>query len=819
MKKNNSFLKDLLISLVALGTLAILGGFLAVNRLSKTLPPVAQLDSNTKTESTKIYDRTGQILLYEVYGEERRTILPAEKIPGVMRQAVIAVEDKDFFNHPAFDITAMIRALIADILNQRASQGGSTITQQLARNAFLTTERSITRKVKEIILAYRIEKIYSKDEILNLYLNQIPFGQNSYGIEAASRTYFAKSATDLSLSEATLLAAVAKGPSYFSPWGSHLVELEGRRQYVLEQMEKIGFIDKQQLEDARANRPRVLTEPQKANFNIAPHFVIYVQDYLNQKYGEDFVRQSGMKVTTTLDVEMQKLANIKIAEGGKRNIELNNGHNAAMVAEDATNGQILAMVGSRDYSADSEPAGCIEGESCLFESKFNVATQGLRQPGSSLKPFVYSLAFKDGLTPDTVVFDVPTEFSADNPSCPAVPNLIDNNKECYHPQNYDRLFRGPIMLKDALSRSLNVPAVKVLHLVGLNRAISWLEKFGLTTLNDPNRIGLSLILGGGEIKLIELTNAYATLANDGIFNSQVVILKIEDSKGNILEEFESKPERVVDEQYARLVNDILSDPELRRPLFGSNLALTQVPGKQIALKTGTAENYVDAWAFGYSPRLVVGIWAGNNNRYPLGKQGSSVLAAIPTWHAFASEAFKNEPALTFIKPEPIYTTTPVLQGIIDKTNIHDILYFLNRASDSQYQNWEESTKSWVNINGMPIYWGTATYTFKNEGSLQTTGNRGLSVNFIFPKNGDFIDSSSEIKTEISSESNIKSIDLYLNGELLNHLAGNFGTKTNQNFIFKQATLKPQNSLLLRATNESNNSVEEEIIIFQIKNQP
>jgi membrane peptidoglycan carboxypeptidase len=671
----------------------------------------------------------------------------------------------------------------------------------------------VIRKVKEIILAYRIEKLYSKDEILNLYLNQIPFGQNSYGIEAASQTYFAKHASELSLSEAALLAAAAKGPSYFSPWGSHLAELEGRRQYVLEQMEGVGFIDKQQLEDARENKPQVLAEPQKANFNIAPHFVIYVQDYLNQKYGEDSVRRSGMRVVTTLDVDLQKLANQKIADGGERNIELNNGHNAAMVAEDATNGQILAMVGSRDYFADSEPSGCIEGETCLFEGKFNVSAQGLRQPGSALKPFVYSLAFKGGLTPDTVLFDVPTEFSANNPDCPAIPNLLDENKKCYHPQNYDRLFRGPVMLKDALAQSLNLPAVKVLHLVGLQNAINWLGSFGLTTLDDPERIGLSLILGGGEIRLTELTNAYATLANDGVFNPQTAILSIEDSKGNILEQFESKSERVVDEQYARLINDILSDPKLREPLFGSGLPLTQIPGKQIAIKTGTAENYVDAWTFGYSPRLVIGVWAGNSNRYPLGKAGSSILAAIPIWHSFAAEAFKNEPSLTFIKPEPIYTESPILLGAIDKNNIHDILYFLNRVSDSQYQNWEESTKTWVATNGMPFYWGQPTYTFKNDGSVQLNGGKNISIDLSSPKNGDFINSSSEIKATIYAESGIKNIELYLNNELIDNRSGELGNKNNYSFIFGASILKPQNSLILRAINKLDNSTEEEIIVF------
>lgn len=812
-KKSNTR-RDIFISIVALGVFAIFAGLFVFYRLSKSLPPVAQLDGNVKTESTKIYDRTGQTLLYEIYDEERRTILPAEEIPDIMRQAVIAVEDKDFYNHPAFDIKGMIRALVADILNQNTSQGGSTITQQLARNAFLTAERSVTRKVKEIILAYRIEKLYSKDEILDLYLNQIPFGQNSYGIEAASETYFAKHASELSLSEAALLAAVAKGPSYFSPWGSHLVELEGRRQYVLEQMELVGFIDKQQLEAARADKPKVLAEPQKANFEIAPHFVIYVQDYLNQKYGEDFVRRSGMKVITTLDVDLQKLANEKIKAGGERNIQDINGHNLALIAEDATNGQILAMVGSRDYSADSEPAGCIEGSTCLFEGKFNAASQSLRQPGSALKPFIYSLAFKSGLTPDTVVFDVPTEFAASNPLCPITPAFFSNNKQCYHPGNYDGLFRGPIMLKDALARSLNIPAVKVLHVVGLQNAINWLERFGVTTLNDPDRIGLSLTLGGGEIRLTELTNAYATLANDGVFNPQTAILSITDSKGNVLEEFESRSERVVEEQYARLINDILSDPNLREPLFRSNLYMTQVPGKQIALKTGTSQDYVDAWAFGYSPRLVVGLWAGNNNRYPLGKAGSSILAAIPTWHDFAVEAFKNEPDLTFIKPEPIYADSPILLGAIDRNNVHDLLYFLNRISDSQYPNWEEAVRSWLSTNSMPLYWGQATYTFPKDGQATLNGEKNISVDLVYPKNGDFVDAMSEIQASVHSEPGVSKIELLINGEVTDTRLVNSEKNVDYRFVFGGTPLNPQNSLTLRAMNNLGNSAETQIIVFK-----
>ena len=677
--------------LIALGI--VFWGLTVITKIAKELPSPEQFVNRQISQSTKIYDRTGEILLYEIQGEERRTIIPFEEIPDYVKQATIAAEDQGFYQHAAFDWRAMVRALLVNIIKGKIVQGGSTITQQLAKNAFLTPERTFTRKIKELILAYWIEKLYSKDEILNLYLNQISYGANAYGIEAASQTYFSKSAKDLNLVEAATLAALPKSPSYYSPWGPHKDELEQRKNYILEEMFKLGFIDKEEKQRAQN------TQPKFSNQNLgsikAPHFVMMIRDYLINKYGEEFVEKGGLKVITTLDWQLQELAEKVVKEGAERNTQLYQGKNAALVAQDPKTGQILALAGSKNYF-DVENEG-----------NFNVAVQGLRQPGSALKPFVYLAAFQKGYSPETIVFDLPTEFSSYNNICPLINiNFNDNNHLCFHPQNFDGKFRGPVNLRTALAQSINVPSVKVLYLVGLRDVLKTLHDFGINTLTDPSRYGLSLVLGGGEVKLIEMVDAYSVLAQEGIKHRQSFILEVKDSSGKTLEKYLDQATRVVEPQYPRMINDILSDIEARSGLFQNSLNLTIFPDREVALKTGTTDNFKDAWTIGYTPSLVVGVWAGNNDNTPMQKQAGSILAAVPIWHEFMVKALENQPIEFFNKPEPVLQSKIMLNGeYISPEGIHCVLYYVdkndplgppptNPENDPQFLNWELPVRLW-----------------------------------------------------------------------------------------------------------------------------
>jgi 1A family penicillin-binding protein len=682
-----------------------LWGLAAVAKMAKELPNPEQFVSRQLDQSTKIYDRAGETLLYEVHGAEKRTVVPFEEIPSYVKQATLAAEDQNFYNHPAFDWKGIVRAVITNIIKREYAMGGSTITQQLAKNAFLTSEKKLSRKAKELILAYWIEQRYSKDEILNLYLNQIPYGSNAYGIEAASQMFFSKSAKDLNLQESALTAAILQRPSYFSPWGYHQEELFQRKNRVLNEMFELGFISEEERD--KAKDAEIIFAEQSIGSIKAPHFVMMVREYLNDKYGEDTVERGGLKVITTLDWDLQEKAQVSVEEGANRNSELYNGRNAALVAEDPKTGQILALVGSKNYSAPSEPDGCVSGKTCQFEGNFNVAAQGLRQPGSSFKPFAYLTAFEAGYTPNTVVFDVPTEFSTRIDVCP-ITNIDFNgdNDLCFHPQNFDHIFRGPINLRNALAQSINVPAVKVLYLAGIQKTVETAQRLGITTLDDLSRFGLSLVLGGGEVKLTELVGAYSAFANDGILNKQTFILEVRDSKNKVLEKYENNPEKAIEPQYVRMINNILSDIEARSPLFENSLNLTVFPDREVAMKTGTTNDYKDAWTMGYTPNMVVGVWTGNNNNQSMQKQAGSILAAVPIWHDFMGKAIENRPIEFFEKPEEIKRNNPILDGIyLINEDVHNILHYIDKnnplgpipavpQNDPQYQNWELPARLW-----------------------------------------------------------------------------------------------------------------------------
>ncbi|MFA5099126.1 MAG: PBP1A family penicillin-binding protein [Candidatus Paceibacterota bacterium] len=668
-------------------------GLISVGRMAQELPNPEEFIDGQITQSTKIYDRTGEVLLYEIHGDQKRTVIPFSDIPQYAREATLAMEDQNFYEHAAMDIKGTIRAFIADVMSGDMSQGGSTITQQLAKNTFLTPEKTITRKIKELILANWIEDRYTKDKILELYLNQIPYGTNAYGIESASQTYFNKTAKDLSLAESATLAAMLQAPSYYSPWGTHVKELINRKDYALEQMEKLGFIDKQQKESAQKEQLNFTS--QNIGTIKAPHFVMMVKDYLSQKYGDDTMEKGGLKVITTLDWKLQQAAETAVETGATKNTELYQGKNAALVAQDPKTGQILALVGSKSWYDDS------------IDGKFNAAVQGLRQPGSSFKPFAYVTAFEKGYSPNSVVFDLPTEFSSYTDQCPLINiNYNNDNPLCFHPQNFDGDFRGPINLRNSLAQSINISAVKVLYLAGLNNVIETAKNFGISTLTDPGRYGLSLVLGGGEVKLIDMVEAYSVFSQEGIKHNQSIILEVDNAKGDVLEKYLDQATRIIDQQYPKLINNILSDNDARAGLFQGSLSLTVFPGRDVALKTGTTNDYKDAWTLGYTPSLVVGVWAGNNDNAAMQKHAGSILAAVPIWSEFMNAALQNYPMEFFNKPDDVQESKPMMNGeYVVNGQIHDILYYvdknnptgpqpLNPEFDSQYWNWELPIKNW-----------------------------------------------------------------------------------------------------------------------------
>jgi 1A family penicillin-binding protein len=716
----------ILLGLFVAGIIFVAGVFIYFYR---ELPSPNSVDTRVVAQSTKIYDRTGQHLLYDIHGDEKRTIVPFNQIPDTLKYATIALEDQGFYTHHGIVLTSIIRSAIDDILKRSTAQGGSTITQQFVKEALLTDEKTFTRKIKEAILSIEIEQRYSKDDILSMYLNQIPYGSSAYGVEAAAQTFFGKSAKDLTLPDSALLASLPNAPTYYSPYGIHTDELKARQESALQKMETLGYITQDQADEAK--KVDVLSEIVVQQNNIsAPHFVMYVKDYLVSKYGEQTVEQGGLKVYTTLDWDMQQIAEKAVADGAAKNVS-NKAGNAALVAEDPKTGQILAMVGSKDYFGKSEPAGCISGKTCTFEPQDNVAIRD-RQPGSSFKPYVYLTAFTKGYTPETLLYDVPTTFSTD----PTQPD--------YSPQNYDGKFHGPLQMKNTLAMSLNIPAVKTLYLAGVNDSIQMAKSLGITGLNDPDRYGLSLVLGGGEVKLIDHVNAYGTLADDGIKHDQTSIMRVEDKSGAVLEQYQpSDGQRIVDEKYLGMLDYIMSTNDLRAPIFGENNPLN-FPNRPVAAKTGTTNEFRDGWTIGYTPSIVAGVWAGNNDNSPMKTGADGIVVAGPIWRSFMDQVLVNYPVEQFPKYEKEDAGKPVLNGDTneqdnvkvckipgskndyclasdacpssavekkDFADIHTILYYVNKDdprgdppkdpnSDPQYKNWEKGVQDWLKKNNI-----------------------------------------------------------------------------------------------------------------------
>lgn len=696
---------DVLLGFFILGLVVSGGLFLWVSTLD--IPDLSSFDARRVLQSTKIYDRTGETLLYDLHQDVRRTVVPYEEISHHMKNATVAIEDDSFFEHAGVRPFAILRAAIQNLQggDLLGGQGGSTITQQVIKNSILVREKTLTRKIKEAILAVRLEQVLSKEEILNHYLNESPYGGTIYGVEEAAGSFFGKSAKDLGLVESAYLAALPQAPTYFSPYGPNRDALEERKNKVLRQMQANGFITEE--EYRAALEEDVDFEPQVATGIRAPHFVFYVRDYLTRKYGDESLAERGFKVITTLDWDLQKAAEEIVREKAFHNKETFDAENGALVAIDPQSGDILTMVGSRDYF-DTE-----------IDGNFNIALAE-RQPGSAFKPFVYASAFNKGYTPDTVVFDLRTQFST---AC--APDNFTSDGECYSPVNYDGRHRGPVNLRNALAQSLNVPAVKTLYLSGVSESLKLARDMGISSLSGKDRYGLTLVLGGGEVQLLEMTSAYGVFANEGVRNEPRGILRVEDSNGNVIEEFDSEQNEVLDKEVARKISSILSDNVARTPLYGSN-SLLHFSGRDVAAKTGTTNNYRDAWIVGYTPNLVVGAWAGNNDNTPMAQKISGLIIT-PLWRDFMDVALEEREQETFTEPQATPSSAkPILRGVwfdpsvftnrgsstlpnlsIENTitSAHSILYYVNKdnptgpvpenpSNDRQFHLWEYPVSVW-----------------------------------------------------------------------------------------------------------------------------
>jgi len=591
----------------------------------KDLPSPTELTTRNLEVSTKIYDRNG-VLLYKIYKNQNRSPVKLSEVPVEARLATLAAEDAEFYNHPGFSIKGILRSIFTNIKKGELS-GGSTITQQLVKNALLSPEKTLTRKIREIILSVETEVLYSKDEILEMYLNEVSYGGTAYGIEEASLLYFSKDAKDLDLAEAAFLAGLPKSPTKYSPHGTSANASRERQNEVLTLMRVNGFITKDQEEKAKAVELKI--EPLRTGIK-APHFVMYVKQLLVDKYGESAVEKGGLDVTTTLDYQVQEMAEKVVKDEVTKSRGLGVGNGASVVINPQT-GEILAMVGSKDYFDTTS------------DGNVNVAV-ALRQPGSSIKVVNYLYALAHGYTAATIIDDSPVSFVV-----PGQPTYI--------PKNYDDKFRGKITLRSALAESRNIPAVRVLAANGVGNMIDIAEKMGITTWGDRSQYGLSLTLGGGDVRLLDLAQVFATIANYGNRPDVFAISKVKDYKGNILEENNCaqenncKNENVVDPRAAFILIDILRDNAARSPAFGANSALVIPKHPEVAVKTGTSNNLRDNLTVGFTNKYLVAVWVGNNDGRPMSRIASGITGAAPIWRGIMSRLLSSEPTYVWEAPE------------------------------------------------------------------------------------------------------------------------------------------------------------------------
>ena len=790
--------------------LFLIGSAVAFGFFARELPSPNKLSDKNFDQATKIYDRNGS-LLYNVFGDQNRTLVTLDKIPADIKNATVAIEDKNFYKHKGFDPVGYIRA-VREIAFDRQLQGGSTLTQQLVKNTLLSSERTITRKIKEFILSVQIERRFSKDEILQMYLNEVPYGGTAWGIEAASQEYFGKHVWELKLVESAILAGLPQKPSVYSPHGSNPEAYVERTKNVLRRMREDGYITEEQEKKAAEQLPKV----KFARFGEgikAPHFSIHVKNLLEEKYGPQLVQQGGLRVTTTLDLNLQNMAQKVVRDqvASEKNLQVSNG--AAMI-ENTKTGEVLAWVGSKNYFAKDIPG------------QFDIVSQALRQPGSALKPFNYLTGFENGYTPATMFIDEKTDFGAG-----------------YAPGNYCDCFNGPMPVRVALASSRNIPAVKMLAVNGVPETIRKLNSFGITTLSDSGDYGLSLTLGGGAIKLLELTNAYAILGNLGKEVSPVVILKVTDSSGKIIEEFNTEEfknkdgNRVTAPEYAYLINHILSDPKAKYLDYDTYWAHQLNFKSNLAVKTGTSEHRIDNWAFGYTPELAIGVWVGNNDNSSM-RGASGVTGAAPIFRGIAHKLLDSRKVVNWEKPENVVSAkvdslTGLKPGPGASTKVEFFAKWQIPTQDNDmYVEKRICSPSGLLVNpsceaaGLAVtkrylvLYDPYTKIFKlgytrckpcpptkvDTNTYDSSGDGDFSLQITSPSDGSTVGNNFTVKASVSSPNTVLSVEFYLDG----------GAPKVDAFSPYQVTFSSvpngDHEILVRAYDSSGDSVEKTIDI-------
>lgn len=822
---------------------------------SRELPNPSRLIERRTELATKIMDRDGEVL-YEVFGEKNRSLVELSQVSPHVINATLATEDSDFYLHQGFSPRGMARAIRNTWLKQQGLQGGSTLTQQVVKNSLLTRERTISRKIKELMLSLQIENSFSKEQIIQMYLNETPYGGQNYGILTASKSYFDKLPSELSIAEAAYLAGLPQRPSYYSQYGSNPEAGLERKDYVLHLMYERGwtgsdeqrhFITEEEYEAAKGEELEF--QRAKAAFK-APHFVFYAKNILADMFGEEMIEQGGLEVRTTLDYSLQEMAQEIVYNEVEKASYLNVG-NGGLVVIDPKTGQILAMVGSKGYSLDSEPEGCTSGiggeEGCVFEPNVNVTTVK-RQPGSAIKPVTYATMLSQGYTTSFPFLDVPTQFPGSAPDKP------------YKPENYDGMFRGPMPLRKALGNSINLAAVKALKIVGIDNMIEQAEKMGITTFTERHRYGLALTLGGGETKLLELTNAYAVFANKGVYLPPTPVLEVKNAAGEVIYEYSEKAtNQAVSEEVAFLISDILSDDGARSAVFGAG-SLLHISGYQVAVKTGTTDDKRDNYAIGFTPSIVAGSWVGNNNNVEMNPYlASGISGATPIWRRFMlayfakAKADGKEPEKEKFDPPKTIEKVAVdrLTGMLPYDDEESRYEWFRKGNEpatksSWYQKleickidgklasedckkadetetktfvhimaelpeWQTDVDKWVheNYSGESKYFPPTTIShleFDDDGDVKDSSK--VYVNFVGLKDYDVVPLSFRLGVEVSAKRDIDRVNIYLDGkEITSDGSEPFG----YNFSFSMSDAG-EHEFEAVARDEKGNKGEETIIL-------
>lgn len=790
---------------------------------SRDLPSPERIQRKTGF-SIVLLDRNSKPI-YDIYSDKNRIPIPLSEIPDHLKKATISIEDKDFYQHQGFSSKGILRAIF-NIFTLKGLQGGSTLTNQLVKNVLLTSERTLPRKFKEFILSVQIERKYSKDEILQMYLNEAPYGGTMWGIETAAQGYFGKTTKELNLLESVILAGLPQRPSYYSPYGVNKEAFKERSVQVLRRMREDGYITQVQEQKYKNELKNFKFESSEYEFN-APHFVEYVKKQLTSKFGEKKVEQGGLKVVTTLDLELQKKSETIVIEELDK-IKGLNASNASAVVMDPETGEILTYIGSREY----------ESEDSEFQGKFDVASLGLRQPGSALKPITYAVAFSKNYTPSSVIMDVETKFPG------------GEGQKDYIPKNYDNKFRGPIQLRFALGNSINIPAVKLTALVGIHDILEQAYLMGISSLAPTNenekRLGLSITLGGGEVTLLELTGAYGVFANKGIKKEAVSILKVIDTEGKTIFEHKGTPgKKVMGDDIAFLVSHILLDNNARKDVFGERSYLN-IPGQTVAVKTGTTDDKRDNWAIGYSTKTVAGVWVGNNDNTAMNpKIASGATGASPIWNRIMKEFLAKRKGEEFTIPSnvislnidayggglpkegkptrseyfikgteptsvaPIYLKLKIsrsdsgklanqVEAATGNYDEKDFIVFIENDPTSDENRWQAGIDEWLKTQSDGIFHPPGETSSKDSGNVV--------VNIKKPKDQDVInDNNVELRANAYAVKNIKKIELYIDDSQKEEVTGAVFEK---NINLSNGIHK----IKFKATDEDNKTGESEITV-------